>query len=1031
MPDLDKNYLAGLYLDEITLDVMPQEYIDAALEVKLRYDACPPRSGYNCVQDRRVKGGFYYRKAPQGQGVNALPPSKMERALARSREQPTQRSGIGFLGKAAIGAGVAIGGLALTGALVNAGRSSEPYQEPARQKPEKAKTSYTAATVGVSAAAATVGAAVFGLGRKPQPQEVDETIKPQESAKPPQTTEEAQRGEGASEAAYDIAAIKEVASVPLISAMKAYENALAPKYVGKAGLGGLDLAQARAKAASYGKPEGDEDFVRVSDMEKGRPTKPTKASREETSANLQKIYDKLEEYGLDDSIEFRNTRSQARGRMGQELTSPSANPYTVTRGGVTTNFGEIRFTRSPKDIQKAIAEKIKSQAEPKERVREKPPEPPAIAEIPDWLKEGRVYGSKAGDRPDATPADDPNPDTVQVSLSEAKAQKEQAQGALAREIRRGASAADGFVNQSSLMNDKVLKGRLYGNDPATLIAEGIDEGRIQTKKVGRNTCVRDIEAIPLKDFIAEAKGLSDVKDLNGDRRVKDLNDALNYKSLKASNDDERAGVVELRAAIANIQEVKPEQRGGKEPPVSKPNGESGEGGGKRVRGEGSKTSNAAKNLKSQKPVEEESPIIPISDEQAIALTQKDLAERRARQERLSMSRSGVPTRPDNYISPKKAVEEEGKKLREQLAEEGDGIDVDAFNKKIKALRNNTVIEGQVDSDSKIRELTEEYEQSLAEKRSSLASARDKKSADAIRSEISKLQAEGKGAVTARKSEIYESFGIPPLLENEKKKPAAEKTPLETPTPKPTPESMSTTPITPVPKAASEENAAAVSKVSKKKTPPVREEENSSPTVIKPKVQDIARIEDVYNSQIKDAEAIGDKALKARAKQIAFEDRERAIAALSSPPEPSVAPAPPVSETPKSSRAKRQPVSVATNTPVEIPPVNLKTLQSNIDATKTAVAKLEKSLARMESGGDPYKSAIDIMGTKQEELDGITREKLMSKLKKAIAKNKERVAEMEKEGRDYIDSQTNKDAIATSEAYLSAYHETRDKYRRAG
>jgi rubrerythrin len=72
-----------------------------------------------------------------------------------------------------------------------------------------------------------------------------------------------------------------------------------------------------------------------------------------------------------------------------------------------------------------------------------------------------------------------------------------------------------------------------------------------------------------------------------------------------------------------------------------------------------------------------------------------------------------------------------------------------------------------------------------------------------------------------------------------------------------------------------------------------------------------------------------------------------------------------------------------------------------------------------------------MGTKQEELDGITREKLMSKLKKAIAKNKERVAEMEKEGRDYIDSQTNKDAIATSEAYLSAYHETRDKYRRAG
>ena len=188
MPELDKNYIAGLYLDEITLDVMPQEYIDAALEVKLRYDACAPRAGYNCVQDRRVKGGFYYRKAPQGQGVNALPPSKLERALARSQEQPTQRSGLSFLSKAAIGAGVAIGGLALTGAVVNAGRSSEPYQEPVRQKPEKAKTSYNAAAIGVAGVAATsVGAAGLGLKRKPPLQSIEvqgESAPPTESGQP-------------------------------------------------------------------------------------------------------------------------------------------------------------------------------------------------------------------------------------------------------------------------------------------------------------------------------------------------------------------------------------------------------------------------------------------------------------------------------------------------------------------------------------------------------------------------------------------------------------------------------------------------------------------------------------------------------------------------------------------------------------------------------------------------------------------------------------------------------------------------------
>ena len=367
MPELDKNYIAGLYLDEITLDVMPQEYIDAALEVKLRYDACAPRAGYNCVQDRRVKGGFYYRKAPQGQGVNALPPSKLERALARSQEQPTQRSGLSFLSKAAIGAGVAIGGLALTGAVVNAGRSSEPYQEPVRQKPDPVKTHFNATTIGL--------AAVIGLSKKTEPQKTEETIKPEESAKAetPKTPEEAQKKEGADAAGYDIAAIKEMTSSPISSSAIAYENALAIKYSKEGG-----LAQGREKASLYA-PEGDENFVRLSDVQYSAEKKePTKASRAKTSADLQKTYDKLKEYGLEDSIEFRKARSKARGKEGTELNTVSANPYSITRDGVTENVGEMRFMRSPKDIQKAIAEKLKSPAKPKVQ----PSKSPSSADLP-------------------------------------------------------------------------------------------------------------------------------------------------------------------------------------------------------------------------------------------------------------------------------------------------------------------------------------------------------------------------------------------------------------------------------------------------------------------------------------------------------------------------------------------------------------------------------------------------------------------------------------------------------------------------
>ena len=922
MPELDKNYIAGLYLDEITLDVMPQEYIDAALEVKLRYDACAPRAGYNCVQDRRVKGGFYYRKAPQGQGVNALPPSKLERALARSQEQPTQRSGLSFLSKAAIGAGVAIGGLALTGAVVNAGRSSEPYQDPVRQKPDPVKTHFNATTIGLAGvAASSVGAAVIGLSKKTEPQKTEETIKPEESAKAetPKTPEEAQKKEGADAAGYDIAAIKEMTSSPISSSAIAYENALAIKYSKEGG-----LAQGREKASLYA-PEGDENFVRLSDVQYSAEKKePTKASRAKTSADLQKTYDKLKEYGLEDSIEFRKARSKARGKEGTELNTVSANPYSITRDGVTENVGEMRFMRSPKDIQKAIAEKLKSPAKPKVQ----PSKSPSSADLPMYsgsqgqkiaIPEGANFtgwklhlnfgnggenvtqeaydkltalgvpfkvgksGSQTGKDATVYVGDPKKAKAIAAELSQLKGLKplkgtdaegtdiELAPGIGARfnvgagnpefqqygrkggvdlvddvqnrifdpnknkgeaeinaglqkdwengdkalrakfgdlyagmmdspktgkpvkpssvpqttkegaiaylgqnMVSLGRGSADGYVNQSAILGDRVLGAQLGGNKALDLVAEGIAEGRIQKKVVGRNTYIRDIEATPFDKLISEAKGLTDVKDLSKDSRVQDLRDAATYKEGRAKEAD-KPKAAELQAAIAGIQEVKAGDRGsGRQPKINNPENEGVEEGGvKNTRG-ASKVSEKARLEALKKSSVEETPVAQPTQEEVAA---RNLAEQQEKQ--TEKRKADQRKREAGVALAQERLTEKASELaiKKQLKQ----IDGDEFNAQVEKLRQSPVTARAVEN--AITPIRNEYDDRIAE----------------TSSEVKKKSLEREKAIRIEEQtlETYKDLQIPDPVQV---KPPAK----ENPTPPPT-----TPPVTPAPKAASEANAAAV------------------------------------------------------------------------------------------------------------------------------------------------------------------------------------------------------------------------------
>lgn len=138
---MSNSYLMGAMLDPLVVEFMSPEYCEAMLEAKIRTDEirgnCPPRAGYVCVLDPRVKTGRYYRKQVAGEGVNALPPSRIEKALAQQEQRSQKGEGISFFGKAAIAGGLAVGGLAVIGAIANSGRSTEPVPDiPNAKKPD-------------------------------------------------------------------------------------------------------------------------------------------------------------------------------------------------------------------------------------------------------------------------------------------------------------------------------------------------------------------------------------------------------------------------------------------------------------------------------------------------------------------------------------------------------------------------------------------------------------------------------------------------------------------------------------------------------------------------------------------------------------------------------------------------------------------------------------------------------------------------------------------------------------------------------
>lgn len=717
MPEIDKNYLAGLYLDEITLDVMPQEYIDAALDVKLRYDACAPRAGYVCVQDRRVKGGFYYRKAPQGQGVNALPPSKLERALARSQEESRPRSEMGFLGKAAIGAGLAVGGLALTGAVINAGRSSKPYQEPVRQRPTP-PSSNTTRNVAVSVGtAATVGLGVgAAIANKPVPpantdiKEVEPIVEKAEASTPTTKPQSSEPRNPEAEAAYKseqvrIQALKELTEAGYLPQKRGYELALAADLKKKQLL--PEDIEKKKKELNF---TDDEGYVRIDDVKvRAGNGVINKAAREKQSADLQRLYDKFKQYGLEDSIQFRGAVGKKDGVPLKE----SANQYSIDLGDGKgpIRVAEMRFTLTQDKIQDAIAEKIKNP-----QAQSQPPE-----------KSAKPTTSETPAPVSAPPAE----------IKDQKSLKEEAQGALGVAIRRSATTPDGYVNQSSLLNNKVLKSRLAGNDPATLIAEGVDAGHIQVKAVGKNTYIRDIRAIPLKDFVAEAKGLSDVKDLQTDRRVKDLQEALAYRESKAS-ESEKAGIAELRAAIAGIQPRSQTK------PSDNPNSEEGTGGvngGKKRRGESQKMKNAAAKPGSNTSLD--MPSTPAQRSQA-EIEADRLAEEQAKKvkerEAKKSKAEGLAGTGGTRIT-EKAVDLTARKELKQISDE-------EYNAEVEKLRKSPVVVSAVKE--AIAPIAEKY-QDLVDRASTMGEAK-------------KLQEEGQTLMMEEARNIYDRFQIPDLVE---------------------------------------------------------------------------------------------------------------------------------------------------------------------------------------------------------------------------------------------------------------------------
>lgn len=543
MPDLDKNYLAGLYLDEITLDVMPQEYIDAALEVKLRHDACAPRAGYVCVQDRRVKGGFYYRKAPQGQGVNALPPSKLERALARSQEQPRPRTEMGFLSKAAIGTGVAIGGLALTGAVINAGRSSEPYQEPPRRVQPPTNNNAAKVGLGVAAATATTAATVFGRrggseaevqSTKTQPEELQPIVNQQTetvaATKPQKTTKtrtpEEQAGFEA-QSARNKALSEELSSVGYLSQKEGYEGALRKQLKAKGEL--PDDIERKVKNLEF---EGeDEGFVRIEDVRAQIGGRITKNVRDRQSQKLQGLYDKLKEFGLEGAIEFRGARNKGSGTP-----APSADKYSIDLGQGLVQVGEMRFKKTQAQLQEAIAERLKNpeaKSQPPTKAAKPKQEVPAVEVNP------------VGDRSRRTLVDE-----LSAKLSRAISE-------------------DGFAAQSGLISELRKKPQYKEVDLDQEIEDlaNNSNGRIQlaTDKYGK-TLVRDLDQVKVSKLVTEASNIKDPES----GRVDLLRNALEYKRNRPEgtlSEQEKAELSQLEVAIAGIGSKESREQ---KTPVKKP-----------------------------------------------------------------------------------------------------------------------------------------------------------------------------------------------------------------------------------------------------------------------------------------------------------------------------------------------------------------------------------------------------------------------------------------------------------------------------
>lgn len=145
-------YLIGAMLDPLVAEFMSPAYCEGMLEVKIRMDEqqrmnCPPRAGFVCVVDPRVESGHYYRKHVKGEGINARPPSQLEKAVQRQNENPP-RQGLSTLSKVAIAGLLGVGGLAGLGAIANSGRS--PINEPTVPStvptaPSKASPAYTVA----------------------------------------------------------------------------------------------------------------------------------------------------------------------------------------------------------------------------------------------------------------------------------------------------------------------------------------------------------------------------------------------------------------------------------------------------------------------------------------------------------------------------------------------------------------------------------------------------------------------------------------------------------------------------------------------------------------------------------------------------------------------------------------------------------------------------------------------------------------------------------------------------------------------